>query len=326
MMDENQPREATGRESWREESSGIFDASQSSVLEKLVASPERMSPARSFDILALEDEGDYKGFYGLYQNPFSDAVNPEFFYKTNAHDDALIRMKIAIRNDISLGLVTGGSGTGKTLISHILLSELSGLRFQPAVILVSPGMSKTALLREILTEVDLEAPRGSFVRAQHLLHILHQHIMELYARGRKLILIIDNCHFLSSDSLHLLRTLSNIEVPEHKLATCLLFAEERFVRRLAHPSYESLRNRIYLHSQLEPLNEHDTEQYLNFRLMKAGRIDPLFDKSAIKVIHGLSGGTCRRINKVALLSMIEGTMTRSTTISDELVKTCSGIL
>lgn len=318
-MEESRPTTVTDADALTDESGGVFDASNSSVLEKLVKAPERSSPTRSFDILALEDEGDYKGFYGLYQNPFSDAVNPEFFYKTVAHDEALIRMKIAVRNDISLGLVTGTSGTGKTLISQMLLREVSGQHFQPVVVLVSPGMSKTALLREILTELGLDAPGGSFARAQELLHILHQRIMELYECGRKLVLLIDECHFLSADTLHLLRTLSNIEVPEHKLATCLLFAEERFLRRLAHPSYESLRNRIYMHSQLEPLNDYDTEQYLNFRLMKAGRIDPLFDKSAAAAIHQLSGGTCRRINKIALLSLIEGTMTRSATITADLV-------
>lgn len=325
-MEEPKPTPMSDSSPATEEPGGVFDASNSSVLEKLVTPPERSAPSRSFDILTLEDEGDYKGFYGLYQNPFSDAVNPEFFYKTSAHDEALIRMKIAVRNDISLGLVTGTSGTGKTLVSQMLLSEISGQHFQPVVVLVSPGMSKTALLREILTELGLGVPGGSFARAQDMVHLLHQEILNLYDRGQKLVLLIDECHFLSSDTLHLLRTLSNIEVPEHKLATCLLFAEDRFLKRLAHPSYESLRNRIYMHSRLQPLNEHDTEQYLNFRLMKAGRIDPLFDKTAVAAIHQLSGGAPRRINKVALLSLIEGTMTRSATITSDLVSSCNDLL
>ena len=59
-----------------------------------------------------------------------------------------------------------------------------------------------------------------------------QHIIKQYLRGIRLVLIIDEVHFLKSDALHILRTLSNIEVPEHKLITVLLFGERSFLKKM----------------------------------------------------------------------------------------------
>ena len=228
---------------------------------------------------------DFLAFYNLRENPFSDAVNPAYFYKTDLHEEVCIRMMLAVRHNISLGLVTGPSGSGKTLISQVILQDLDPVRYQPVLVLVSPGMTKTALLREILQELDVPLPEGFMVRTQDLLKLLHDHVIELYHHNRKLVVLIDECHFLSSSSLHMIRTLSNIEVPERKLLTCLLFAEDIFLRRLSHYSYESLRNRMYLRGELPPLSANDTAEYVKFRLMVAGRMQALFDEEALAVIH-----------------------------------------
>lgn len=291
------------------------------ALRELAAAPgtrQELNPAAG-----LAGESDFLGYYGLQEMPFGDAVNPKYFYKTDGHDEAFVRLMLAIRHDIALGLVTGPSGSGKTLLSQLILQGVDTAKMQAALVLVSPNMSKTALLRAILEELEVEAPEGSFVGAQALLKLLHQRVIDLHHAGRKLVLLVDECHFLPSESLHMVRTISNLEVPERKLATILLFGEDRFVRRLAHPTHESLRNRIFLRSELQPLGAADTMQYVKFRLLVSGRMDDLFDAPAFAAIHELTGGVCRRINKLCTLALIEGFLRRQPLLGEPLLRTCA---
>lgn len=268
----------------------------------------------------VSEEADFLQFYGLNEMPFPDAVNPKFFYKTDGHDEALIRLMLAVRHDMALGLVTGPSGSGKTLLSQLLLQQLDPARFEAALVLASPGLSKTALLKAIMQELGLPIPEGLFVSGQELLARIQDHVIELHQQGRKLALLIDECHFLAPDSLHMVRTLTNLETPERKLVTILLFGEDRFIKRLDHPSYESIRNRLYLRSELKPLSAADTEQFMKFRLMISGRLEDLFDADAFAVVYEWSGGICRRINKLATLALIEGFTRHSARITADIVR------
>jgi|GEM_PF-374868 len=248
---------------------------------------------------------DFLAFYGLQENPFADAVHPGYFYRTQSHGEAIGRMLMAVRHRVSLGMVTGASGTGKTLVSQILLQHLDPAVCEPILVLVTPGLSRTGLLREILSELNVALPLG-ISRTQDLVRLLGNHVIDLHREGRRLVILIDECHFLTADSLHILRTISNIEVPECKLVTCLLFGEPRFAKRLDHPSFESIRNRMYMRCELQALGAGDCVQYVQFRLMVAQRLEPLFEPDALVALHELSGGVCRSLSKLCMLSLIVG--------------------
>jgi general secretion pathway protein A len=262
----------------------------------------------------------------LQENPFSDSANPRFFYRTEVHEEACIRMMLAVRHNVSLGLVTGRSGTGKTLVSQVILKELTPDRYVPALVLVSPAMSRTALLREILGELRVPAPEGPFVRTQELLRLLHERVIDEHGKGRKIVLLIDECHFLSAESLHIIRTISNIEVPDRKLTTCILFAEDRFLQRLEHPGFESLRTRMYLRGELTPLTGEPCAQYVKFRLLVAGGSDELFSVGALGAIHRHAGGICRRVNKIGMLALVETFLRGRSRITEETIETCAAKL
>ncbi|MGC3992331.1 MAG: AAA family ATPase [Chthoniobacteraceae bacterium] len=206
------------------------------------------SPVAS-SVVPFVPEGNFLQLYGLRENPFADSVHPAFFFRTESHASAFCSMMLAADFNTSLGLLTGPSGTGKTLVSQMLLQHFDDKKYQAILVLVTPGMSKTGLLREILAELELALPIGN-TRVQDLMKLLSNHVIDLHREGRRLVIVIDECHLLSSDCLHVVRTISNIEIPEQKLTTCLMIGEARLAQRLDHSSYESLRNRIYFRDQL----------------------------------------------------------------------------
>ncbi len=299
-------------------------------LMELVEEPAEISPSRDFHAPTsgrqpIQPDVDFLRHYGLRENPFSDSVNPAFFYKTEGHAEALNRMLLAVNNNVSLGMITGLSGTGKTLVTQLLLQHLDPATHQPILVLVIPGLSKTGLLREILSELSVAVPEG-INRTQDLLKLLSNCIIELHEQGRRLVMIIDECHLLSAECLHILRTISNIEIPERKLTTCLLFGEQRFANRLAHPSYEALRNRMYLRGELRPMNAEECTQYIKFRLMTAGRISDLFDPAAFEAAHTHSGGVCRNLNKLCMLTLLQGALQGKSVIDADVVASGAGMM
>jgi general secretion pathway protein A len=290
--------------------------------DMLVNEPSGASPAVPPPPPVLDPE-DFAAFFGLDTNPFADAINPEYFYRTVRHDETLISMKLAVRNNLSLGLVTGPSGSGKTLISQLVLNSMDPHQHEAVLILVSPGMSKTALMKDILAELNIPLPADHFASTQDLLKLLSDHVIEMHRQNRRLIILIDECHFLSSESLHMVRTLTNLEIPERKLITCLLFGESRFLKRLDHPAHASLRNRIYLRNELGPLTAEECAEYVRFRLLRAGCMNELFDEAAFTALHECSGGMCRNINKLATLALIRGFLQRKPTLDEETVRACA---
>ncbi|MDP9292038.1 MAG: AAA family ATPase [Verrucomicrobiota bacterium] len=286
------------------------------IIDELLGQSGPAAPAP--DIVPFAPPGDFMRTYGLRENPFADCVHPAFFFRTEGHGEAFHSMMLAAEFKTSLGMVTGPSGVGKTLISQLLLQTFDESKYHVILVLVTPGLSKTGLLREILAELDIALPVG-IARVQDLVKLLSNHIIELHEQGRRLVIIIDECHLLSADCLHIVRTISNIETPQEKLTTCLIFAEARLLQRLQHPGYESLRNRIYLRHELSPMTAAESAQCVKYRLMIAGRLTDLFSEPALAALHEHSGGIPRTLNKLAMLSLIEGGSRNCATIDESIV-------
>jgi len=265
---------------------------------------------------------DYCEHFGFERIPFNDCVNPEFFYRTESHEAAFVRMMMCAKHHKAIGLVWGRSGTGKTLLAQMLLSTLDDEEFIPVLLLANPGMSTTGLLLSLINELEIPL-RAQRVGVQSLLDSVHAFLMQSYSAGKRVIIIVDEAHFLPADQLHMIRTLTNLETPQEKLCTVILFAEETFLRRLRHKRYNSLRGRIGLTSYLLPMSRAETEQYIKFRLMVAGAPGEPFDEQGYDLIHDFSGGICREVSKIADLSLLEAYLQGTRYVSSEIIKACA---
>ena len=258
--------------------------------------------------------------FRLEKDPFADNLNLDFYYKTPSNEQSLYKMMMCVEHNISLGLVTADSGLGKSLLGQKLLINLSEMKYQTALVLVTPSMSRTNFLKELCFE--LTGDESIFdVRDSHtIIKHLQNEVIELYEKGKKCVIIIDEAHFLGAKALHTLRTLSNIEIPEKKLVTCILLAETSFKKRLKHHSYKSLDSRMYIREHLEALNRAEVEQYIKFRLGVSGGDVDMIDASAYDAIAEQSGGICRRINKILMLSMMDAFFSSQKRISSDMIK------
>ena len=255
--------------------------------------------------------------FGLSKNPFKDTLDTDLFFRTKQHEEALIKLRIGIEDRHALILLSGASGSGKTMVSQVVLRNLEDDRFLPVFVLVHPGMAKGALLGAVLEELGGDPP----ARTTHeRLKQLQRQALALHAKGKRLVVIIDEAHFLKADALHILRSLSNLEDEEEKLVTVLLIAEEALRRRLQAPGYASLRSRITFPVALQPLSRAETEQYIKYRLLKCGAYADFLDEAVFEAVHRLAGGLPREINRLLYNGFMEAMTSEYFAITPQMLQ------
>ncbi|MGI8907016.1 MAG: ExeA family protein [Candidatus Sumerlaeaceae bacterium] len=255
--------------------------------------------------------------FRLRENPFVDSVNPQFFYRTEAHEEAFIRMRKCIDEHVAVGLTTALSGTGKTLLTQILLNELDPARHEPILVLAYPGMKRQGLLRDIAGELGIELYQRATLH--QVITSIQNAIVALHRAGRKLVIIIDECHFLGVDALQMVRTLSNLELPDRKLVTILLFGEESFLEKMGKPEYASIFNRMFVRARLRPLTETETQQYVKFRCLLSGGRPNMFRDDFFPVLQKMSNGIPREVNRLCHTALFNAARQGATEVSASLL-------
>src|SRR3990172_5767332 len=78
----------------------------------------------------------YLEFYRLKEQPFSTSVDNRFYYNSDHHAEALIRLRYAAEQQKGLALLVGNIGTGKTTLARRMLDELDEAEFESALLIV----------------------------------------------------------------------------------------------------------------------------------------------------------------------------------------------
>lgn len=234
----------------------------------------------------------FLSFFGLHEQPFAATADPAYYYATAAHRECLFHLWNTVDERLGIGVVLGNYGTGKTTLLRKLLT---GTRAHPekynTAVIASPIPSWTSfsLLENITAQFGLQPETRSFVA---YMDALYQYL--LASRHRITTLIIDDAQNLNKrGQLELLRLVQNLETPQHKLLNLILFAQLEWIPVLrAAPNFEQ---RISMTYTLGSISLQDTRNLIQFRLRQAGAAEqgPVFDDSAIKVIHAFAEGSPR---------------------------------
>jgi MSHA biogenesis protein MshM len=238
----------------------------------------------------------YEDHFGLRQAPFSLTPDTGFFFRNDAHVEALQVLRVALDAGEGFIKVTGEVGTGKTLLCRLLLNSLDEQWVTAWV--PNPYLDPDALRRAIADE--LRVALGPTPRQHTLVKKLQERLIELAASGKRVAVIIDEAQALSDESLEALRLLSNLETETRKLLHVVLFGQPELDERLAQPQLRQLRQRIGFGYRLQPLDADGVALYLQHRLSVAGYNGrPLFAQRALRRLHRASGGIPRLVNVLA---------------------------
>ncbi len=137
-------------------------------------------------------------------------------------------------------------------------------------------------------------------RTPGALRELLEHVIGLYAEGRRVVILIDEAHAMPEETLEQVRLLSNLESNRHKLLQIVLFGQPELDATLAKNSLRQLRDRITHSFRMRPLAVAEVAKYVSFRMRAAGYRGPdVFAPRAVARLARAAGGLTRRINILA---------------------------
>jgi general secretion pathway protein A len=260
----------------------------------------------------------YLAHYGLAEPAYSITPDPRFVFLSERHRDALAHLLYGIGQGGGSGFVqlTGEVGTGKTTLCRLLLEQMPA-NTRVALIL-NPMLSPVELLEAIAKELHIPL-RGKLGHQKRLIDALNVYLLQAYAEGLRVVLIIDEAQNLSTAALEQVRLLTNLETPTQKLLQIILLGQPELRTQLARRELRQLSQRITARFHLTPLSADESRVYLQHRYAVAGGSEFPFDDAAVTRLHRYANGVPRLLNIIAERSLMAGYVHGSRRITPKLV-------
>lgn len=260
---------------------------------------------------------NYVDYFGMTQEPFSNAPVSRFYYNSAQHAEALTRLTYAVDSMKGLALLVGNIGAGKTTLARRMLDSLPDDRYEAALlVIIHSGITASWLLRRIALQLGVPDPAHEKLA---LLGQLYQRLVQIYEAGKKAVVLIDEAQMLATrEIMEEFRGLLNLEVPERKLVTFVFFGLPEIEQNLLLDP--PLAQRVALRVHLSSFDRDATEAYVKHRLRLAGAGRMLFKPEAIDVIHTASAGIPRVINTLGDNALFEAFLARQQEVDFALMK------
>jgi general secretion pathway protein A len=234
----------------------------------------------------------YLDHFQLEELPFRLSPDPAFMYLSQIHSRAKAYMESTIWFTDGFVVITGEVGSGKTTLIETFLKELE----QDVVVaqINQTQISPIEFLQTVLAQFGFSPFK---MRKAELLTTLNNFLIEQYAAGRKVLLIVDEAQNLSNRVLEEVRLLSGVETTKEKVLRIILAGQPELNDKLDSPELVQLKQRVRLRFHLTALSEPDTIQYVRHRLRVAGAGDrEIFEAETFPIIYRYTGGIPRLVN------------------------------
>lgn len=235
----------------------------------------------------------YLSYFGLSDNPFSIAPNPDYLYMSPRHKEALAQLIFGLGESGGFVMLTGEVGTGKTTVSRKLMQQLPD-NTQVAMIL-NPTLSALELLGTICNELGIEY-KNKHASLKYFTDQILRKLSNNHEHGVNTVLIVDEAQHLLPEVLEQLRLLTNLETNREKLLKVVLIGQPELQQLLKRNELRQLAQRITARYHLLPLTAKEVGAYIAHRLNVANGDIGVFSKATIRAAFDISGGIPRVIN------------------------------
>lgn len=241
----------------------------------------------------------YKEFLGITGTPFGKEIATAALHRYEQFEE-LAACLTWVAEEGSIGLVTGEVGAGKSTATRAFLDSLDERRYHVCYV------GNTDETRSVFRQMAW----GFGMRARHLKGDLrddvHARVMELYKEhAKRTVLVVDEAQGLGTKGLTELRLLTNFSCDSQSPLALILVGQHQLRQKLKNLDNAALDERIFLRYHLAGLSLTETRAYVQAHLKAVGASSEIFTKDAVAHIFQNSKGLPRRINRIAILSLLK---------------------
>src|SRR5579883_1901229 len=110
----------------------------------------------------------YHDFYEFNENPFNLTADPDFFFSSKCHSEAISSLVYGIEQRKGIIVITGEVGTGKTTLCRKLLKQADKhIKF---ALILNPNFSELELLQMIIRDLGVRARQQDKLGLVHALN------------------------------------------------------------------------------------------------------------------------------------------------------------
>jgi general secretion pathway protein A len=246
----------------------------------------------------------YTDYWQLASKPFEPTGEPPWYYPSEVHQGALLKLRYVIESRRTCAVLASAPGLGKSMLVGSLQRQLNA-PFGPFSQVVFPLMPPRELLAYMVNELQAPTIEPATFTIEESLRRLELRLVELANQGQHAVLTIDEAQWLGEGrALETIRLLLNFVEVHHLPLTVLLVGQTSLLTLLdRHPGFEE---RLSAKIMLRPFTCDQTASYITHRLSASGARREIFTSEALAMVHELTGGNPRRINRLCDLALLVG--------------------
>lgn len=252
--------------------------------------------------------------YGLKWNPFTPDIPDEALWRTPEIDHFCWRVEQQVREG-GFALVTGESGTGKSIALRLLSRHLGGLPEVCVGVLTRPQSSMGDFYRELgdIFGVGLKV-HYRWTSFKDLREKWETHLAATLWRP---ILLIDEAQEMEPEVLSELRLLASTKFDSRSILTVVLSADRRLLELLRLPKLLPLGTRIRARLPLEYATPKQLAELLAHLLTQAGNPRLVTPGLAVTLCEH-AAGNCRVLCNMAAELLAEGLRREAAQLDEKL--------
>jgi general secretion pathway protein A len=136
----------------------------------------------------------YHDFYHFQENPFNVTTDPDFFFSSKCHTEAVSSVVYGIDQRKGIIVITGEIGTGKTTLCRKILKQMDD-KTKFALVL-NPKFSDSQLLQIIIHDLGIQTKQRS---RYGLVKALNDFLITEANQRNNVVVVIDEAQNLSEN-------------------------------------------------------------------------------------------------------------------------------
>lgn len=256
----------------------------------------------------------YRNFYQLNEKPFSLLPDPNYLYMGKKHSMAYSMLEYGLESEAGFTVITGEVGCGKTTLIRHLLNHMP--HELTVGLITNTHKSLGNLLQWIAYAFDLDfKDKGDAELYQDLVDFM----IQKYAQGKRVVIIVDEAQNMEPDVLEELRVFSNINADKYQVLQIVIVGQPELRDVLQRKELRQFAQRVVVDYHIEKLNPDEVKKYIQHRIKVAGGNPEIFSECAIEAISNSSGGVPRLVNSLADMALVYGYAENKHKITSEIV-------